>query len=339
MSGFDYSQLNPELRLAGRLIRMFNPTFTVRRMKAMKRLCRFLHGRHGKKLNYEQFRIGRTDGSKLRLCLYTPLAPKENVPGILWIHGGGYAIGAPEQDEMFIRRFVDESGAVVVSPDYTLSVDKPYPAALDDCYAALLWLRDNGERYGMRCDQIFVGGDSAGGGLTAALSLYAREKGEVSIAFQMPLYPMLDDRPTESSWSNCAPVWNTKSNENGWKLYLGDLYGAVNVPAYAAPARAADYAGLPPTCSFVGSVEPFRDEAVAYIENLRTAEVPAEFKIFDGCFHAFDLVCGKSKVAEEATAFLMENYRYAVDNYHVAQPQESGFQALCTKKDVTPETP
>jgi acetyl esterase/lipase len=320
MNGFDYTQLNPELRLAGRMIRILNPAFTVRRMRAMKKLCRFLHGRHGRKLNYEQICTDRTDGSKLRLCMYTPLVRKENAPGILWIHGGGYAIGAPEQDEMFIRRFIDESGAVVVSPDYTLSVDKPYPAALDDCYAALLWLRGNGTRYGMRSDQIFVGGESAGGGLTAAVSLYARDKGEVNIAFQMPLYPMLDDRVTESSRNNCAPVWNTKSNENGWKLYLGDLYGAADVPVYAVPARAVDYLGLPPTCSFVGSVEPFRDEMAAYIENLREMGVSVAFRIFDGCFHAFDLVCNKSKVAKKATAFLMENYRYAVENYYAAQP-------------------
>jgi acetyl esterase/lipase len=322
MSKFDYSQLNSELRLAGRLIRMVNPVFTVRRLIAMKRLCRFLRGRHGKKLNYEQFHIDRADGSKLRLCLYTPLAPKENVPGILWIHGGGYAIGAPEQDEMFIRRFIDESGAVVVSPDYTLSVDKPYPAALNDCYATLLWLRNNGERFGMRSDQIFIGGGSAGGGLTAALSLRARDKGEVNIAFQMPLYPMLDDRPTESSRNNRAPVWNTKSNENGWKLYLGSLYGAEDVPAYAAPARATDYSGLPPTCSFVGSVEPFCDETTAYIECLRKAGVSVGFKIFDGCFHAFDLVCGKSKVAEEATAFLLDNFKYATKHCFAEQPRK-----------------
>jgi acetyl esterase/lipase len=103
------------------------------------------------------------------------------------------------------------------------------------------------------------------------------------------------------------------------------LYGTADIPACAVPARAVDYAGLPPTCSFVGSVEPFCDEAAAYIENLRKARVPAEFRIFDGCFHAFDLVCGKSKVAEEATAFLMENYRYAVENYYATQPKENVF--------------
>jgi acetyl esterase/lipase len=243
------------------------------------------------------------------------------VPGILWIHGGGYAIGVPEQDEGFIQRFIDESGAVVIAPDYTLSGEKPYPAALDDCYAALLWLRDKGERYGMRSDQIFIGGDSAGGGLTAAVSLLARDKGDVNIAFQMLLYPMLDDRPTATSKENYAPLWNTKSNYNAWKLYLCQRYGSSDVPAYAAPARATDYSGLPPTCSFVGSVEPFRDETETYIQNLQEAGIKVAFKLFDGCFHAFDMVCGKSKIGKEATSFLMENFKYATQNYFAEQPK------------------
>lgn len=93
----------------------------------------------------------------------------------------------------------------------------------------------------MRRDKIFVGGNSAGGGMTAALTLYARDKGEVNIAFQMPLYPMLDDRPTKTSKNNDAPVWNTKSNIAAWKLYLGDDYGTDRVSKYAAPARETDF--------------------------------------------------------------------------------------------------
>ncbi len=173
----------------------------------------------------------------------------------------------------------------------------------------------------MRDDQIMVGGDSAGGGLAIAVSLYARDKNEVAIAFQMPLYPMIDDRMlTLSAADNDAPVWNSKSNLVGWRLYLGELFGKPSVPAYAAPARAADLYGLPPACSFVGGIEPFRDETAAYVRKLRSSCVPVHYKVFDGCFHAFDVMCPKSGVAREASDFLIDRFRYAVKNYFSGQP-------------------
>jgi acetyl esterase/lipase len=304
----------------GLAIRFVIPKFTERIFRISASAITMMKGKCRSELKYEQIFIPRPDGSKLRLCIYSPLSPKINVPGLLWIHGGGYGLGTPEQDEAFIKRFVDASGCVVISPDYTLSIDKPYPAALDDCYAALLWLKENGGKYGARDDQLFVGGDSAGGGLAAAVSLYARDKGEVAIAFQMPLYPMIDDRmDTESATDNNAPLWNSKSNRIGWTLYLGDLFGKDDVPAYAAPARADDFSRLPPTCTYVGSVEPFRDETVAYIKKLRSNGVPVSFKIFEGCFHGFDLVCPKSNAAREAVGFLMDGFRYAAKNYYAGQ--------------------
>jgi acetyl esterase/lipase len=275
-----------------------------------------MRGKHGNGLSYEQVYLQREDGTQLRICVYSPRKPIQNAPGLLWIHGGGYSIGVPEQDEKaYIKRFIDWGAGVVVAPDYTKSVEKPYPAALNDCYAALLWLRDNGEKYGINRSQIFIGGDSAGGGLTAALSLYARDKGEVSVAFQMPLYPMIDDRPTSSNIGNNAPLWNSASNELGWRLYLGPLYGKVDVPCYAAPARSTDYSALPPTFTFVGDIEPFYDETVTYIENIRKSGVPVHFKVFEGCFHAFDMVCPKTNVAKEAAALLETTFKYAVTHY------------------------
>lgn len=188
------------------------------------------------------------------------------MPGLLWIHGGGYAMGIPEQDHGFVRSFVGATGCVMVVPDYKKSLYAPFPAALEDCYLALLWLKENGKKYGMRRDKIFVGGNSAGGGMTAALTLYARDRGEVNIAFQMPLYPMLDDRPTETSKNNDAPVWNTKSNIAAWELYLGSDYGTDRVSKYAAPARETDFSGLPPTLTFIGSIDPFLAETKSYVE-------------------------------------------------------------------------
>jgi len=318
MAKISRDMIHPDLRKKVKSV-ITLPTLSLRLTKLIKIVYRFLRGSHSRMLRYTQQYIIRPDGTKLRICVHTPLKQKENVPGLLWIHGGGYAIGIPEQDKRFIRGFVQASGCVVVTPDYTLSIDKPYPAAMEDCYAALLWLRDNGAAYGMRSDQIFVGGNSAGGGLTAAVTLYARDRGDVKIAFQMPLYPMIDDRPTESSTDNNTPVWNSALNEAAWRLYLGAYYGSSEVPIYAAPGRATNFAGLPPACSFVGSIEPFYDETVAFMENLKKSGVPVHFKIFDNCFHAFDQMCWNTDIAKKATAFLIECFTYAVENYFAAQ--------------------
>ena len=151
-------------------------------------------------------------------------------------------MGAPEQNQKIINDFVLNYGCTVISPDYCLSLEAPYPAALFDCYQTLLWMKDNADAFGFNKSQLMVGGESAGGGVTLATSIYARDKGEVAIAYQMPLYPMIDDRMiTESSQNNNSPLWNTKSNINGWQLYLGDLYKTESVPAYAAPSRLTDY--------------------------------------------------------------------------------------------------
>lgn len=314
------AQLHPELRVAGNIIRTVMPRFT----RGFFKSANFFLGRVGlpdltKNICREEKYLTREDGSKLRICVYSPRVKKEKVPGLLWIHGGGYGLGCPEQDFHFVQKFVDASGCVVVAPDYTKSTVAPYPAAFDDCYKALLWLKENGGRYGMRSDQIFVGGNSAGGGLCAAVVLKARDTGDVKVAFQMPLYPMIDDRMiTASSQNNDAPVWNSKSNELGWRLYLGEVYGTDKVDKYAAPAREDDYSGLPPTLTYVGTVEPFTDETVEYVEKLRKAGVEVKFRLFEGCFHGFDLLKWTSP-AREAERFLAEGFMYAVGNYFASQ--------------------
>ncbi len=314
------SDIHPELRLVGNLIRTVMPHFTVRFFK----LANFFVDGIGipnltRGINYEEKYITGEDGNEVRICVYSPKEKKENAPGLLWIHGGGYGLGRPEQDFSFIQSFVDASGCVIVAPDYTNSMTAPYPAALNDCYAALLWLKENGADYGMREDQIFVGGNSAGGGLCAAVTLRARDEGDVNIAFQMPLYPMLDDRMiTESMQNNDAPIWNTKSNELGWKLYLGEAYQTENVSKYAAPARETDYTDLPPTLTYVGTIDPFLDETTQYVENLRAAGVEVQFTTFEGCFHGFDLL-SYSSPAKEAKQFLVDGFMYAVENYTAEQ--------------------
>jgi acetyl esterase/lipase len=315
------SMINSELRTYGRIFKLLNPTFTVSRIRIFARLTRkFLRGKSDKILDFSEQWILQDDNSQIRICIFKPKGLSGKVPGILWMHGGGYGMGAPEQGIGMAKAFIQRKQCVMIAPDYRLSIDAPYPAALDDCYTALLWMKNNADSLGIDDSQIFIGGDSAGGGLTAAISLFARDKNEVNIAFQMPLYPMLDDRMlTDSAKDNNAPVWNSKSNYFGWKLYLGELFGKGTVPEYAAPARATDYCNLPPTATFVGDLEPFRDETILYVENLRKAGVKVSFRIFEGCYHAFEQVCPKAEISKSAIGFITSEYSYAVENYFAEQ--------------------
>lgn len=315
------SSIVRELRLIGNLNRILIKEFDERFFKFGNFLMdNFMAGINlASGVNFEEKYIETTGGGKIRLCIYTPKGDYENVPGLLWIHGGGFGMGLPEQDYSFIEDFMSVTPCVIIAPDYTNSTDAPYPAAFNDCYDSLLWMRDNAQEYGINTDQLFVGGNSAGGNLCAAISLKARDTGDVNIAFQMPLYPMLDDRMiTPSSQNNDAPTWNSKSNENAWKLYLGEAYGTDKVHKYAAPTRETDYSALPPTLTFVGTIEPFYDETVEYVENLKEAGNEVKFEEYEGCFHAFDILHW-TKVSKQARGFLKEGFGYAAENYFAPQ--------------------
>ena len=242
------------------------------------------------------------DGRKIPLLILRPAAaakPREKTPGILWIHGGGYATGMAGMVYMSrALNLVKKYGAVVVSPEYRLSGRAPYPAGLEDCYAELLYMKDHADELGVNTDKLMVGGESAGGGLTVALCMLARDRGDVRIALQMPLYPMLDDRDTDSSRDNHGISWNTKRNHAAWKLYLRGVEGAP--PPYAAPARQTDYAGLPPCYTFVGDREPFYCETLTYLENLKKAGVPAHVDVYPTGFHAFDMLLPFRRISREA---------------------------------------
>lgn len=245
--------------------------------------------------------------------------------------GGGHFLGSPEM--VFIsraRRLVEEYGAVIVSPAYRLAPEAPFPAALEDCYAALLYLKIHASELGINDSQIMVGGESAGGGLAAATCLLARDLGEVNIAFQMPLYSMLDDRDTPSSRNNHAPIWNTKWNHLGWRTYLRGLkHGRdepTSTPVYAAPARETNYAGLPPAYTFVGNIEPFYCEAIDYITNLQQAGVEAPIDIYPRWFHAYDMLLPFTKMSKLAIQRFEAHYLYAAEHYFA--PQNSCEQEM-----------
>lgn len=262
------------------------------------------------------------NGRDMKILILRPTVnakPKEKTPGILWLHGGGYIVGMSEI--VFMSRalaLVKKYGAVVVTPEYRLAHQAPYPAALEDCYAALKYLKEHTTELGVNSSQLMVGGESAGGGLTAAVCMYARDKGEINIAYQMPIYPMIDDRDTDSSRNNYQPVWNTPLNHFAWKAYLGKL-PKKDVPPYAAPARQTDYSNLPPAYTFVGDAEPFYCETLTFIENLKNAGVEAKVDVYPGQFHAFDLFKPFSKATKTAIAEFEKQYLYATEHYFLEQ--------------------
>lgn len=315
------SMIDPELRLAGLLAgAVFRPS--ERFFRFVRRLDPRTHGADVPGLECEQRWIDSLDaGVRVRVRTYRPRGrPRGPLPGVLFLHGGGYAMGSPEQFARVYPMLEATRDCVIVAPDYRKSLEAPYPAAVHDCYAALRWLRQNAAALGVREDQLFVMGMSAGGGLTAAVSLMARDRGEVRIAHQFPLYPMLDHRMiTASSRDNDAPLWGSRHNRIAWDLYLRGLAGG-DVPKYASPALETDCSGLPPTTTFVGELDPFLDETVAYVERLRAAGVPAELRRHPRCFHGFDAIRPNAKISREANGFLCERFASAVDGDFAKQP-------------------
>jgi acetyl esterase/lipase len=166
-----------------------------------------------------------------------------------------------------------------------------------------------------------VGGESAGGGLAAALCMYARDKKSVRIAFQMPLYPMLDCQDTPSSADNHAKVWNTRRNHLAWKLYLRSVKNR-KVSPYASPSRCKNYEYLPPAYTFVGDAEPFYCETLAYIENLRAAGVTANVDVYPGGYHAFDLMEPDDLRSIRAAEKFCEAFLYAKTHYFAPQEKQ-----------------
>ena len=261
---------------------------------------------------------------EIGLLILHPLErPEAPAPGVLWIHGGGYQSGSAK--DVFVTRalsLVVKFGAVLVAPDYRLSRRHPYPAALHDCYASLKYLKEHAAELNVRPDQIMVGGESAGGGMAAALCMLARDRGEVNIAYQMPLYPMLDDRDTPSSRDNHAPNWNTKRNRKAWRRYLGAAWGTELVSVYAAPARQTDYRNLPPCYTFVGDIEPFYCETVDYVAHLKEAGVEAEVDVYPDWFHAYDLFFPAKKVVQDAIERFEAHFEYARTHYFAPQDEK-----------------
>ena len=263
----------------------------------------------------EHYAPGPDGAPDVRLLVFSPRKTGARRAAFLHLHGGGYVMGAPQ---MFARQcgaIIGEVGCVVVSVDYRLAPETVYPGPLEDCYAALRWLYKNSASFDVDPARIVIGGESAGGGLAAALGLLARDRGDVPVAFQLLSYPMLDDRTGTVSKTHSFTgefVWNAESNQYGWQSMLGHPTGGPAVSGYAAAARADDLAGLPPTWIGVGSIDLFVEENIDYARRLLQAGVPTELHVYPGAYHGFDLSVESAAISKQFRRDMVQALRRAV---------------------------
>jgi acetyl esterase/lipase len=224
-------------------------------------------------------------------------------PAVLFFHGGGYIFGHIDLFDGPVSRYVSASGVPMLSVEYRRAPEHPYPTPLEDAYAALRWLNEHASELGVDPERVGVMGDSAGGGMAAALTILARERGGPKIARQILLMPMLDDR-TRTPDPHIAPyaLWSYDDSATAWPALLGEAAGSPDVPVTAAPARLEDATGLPPAYIEVGQIDVFRDEDLAYATKLSRGGVPVEFHLHPGVPHEFDSIAFESDVARRAFA-------------------------------------
>jgi len=236
--------------------------------------------------------------------VHRPVGATGARPCVYWMHGGGMVLGTNRGDDLRFDDWCARYGCVGVSVEYRLAPETPYPGPMEDAYAGLSYVYRNAAELGVDPGRIGIGGASAGAGIAAGLALLARDRGEVPLAFQLLIYPMIDDRMTNTSAGWPVPIWDPGSNRYGWKAYLGDRFGTDDVPVYAAPARATDLSGLPPAYILVGTLDGFLDEDIAYAQRLNHAGVPAELHVYPGAPHGFELFAPDTALARRATAEL-----------------------------------
>ncbi len=238
----------------------------------------------------EERKIPGPEGSPdITVRIYRPEDKKEILPAILWNHGGGYVLGNLDTGEPWAGNLAKDLQYVVVSVDYRLAPEHPFPAGIEDSYAALKWVSNNADELGIDKSRIAIGGESAGAGLTAGLALLTRDRDEIDVAFQLLIYPMLDDRNVAPA-SDKLPdhfVWSRESNLIAWEAYLGHKPGGRKTSPYAAAARAKDLTNLPPAYIAVGEIDLFLNENIEYAQRLLEAGVPTELHVYPGAYHSF----------------------------------------------------
>jgi len=246
--------------------------------------------------------------------IYRPAGAQGTLPGILYIHGGGMVLGNLDGEHLTALMLTEAVGAVIVSVDYRKAPEAPFPAGPEDCYAGLTWMAAHTDELGVDPARVAVYGGSAGGGLALAVALMSRDRGGPGIAHLMAIYPMVDDTNTTPSSHEITDVglWDRAGNLEAWQWYLGDAHGTDDVSHYAAPARADDLSGLPPTFVDVGELDLFRDEDIALVTRLAQAGVPTEFHLYPGAYHASEVFAPEAALSKRIWAARIDSLRRAL---------------------------
>ncbi|MBB4956075.1 acetyl esterase/lipase [Agrobacterium vitis] len=236
-------------------------------------------------------------------------------PVILWIHGGGFIMGSAKQDDGYCIRLAQDTGATIVSVDYRLAPENPFPVPLYDCFSAFEFIHREASALGWDKRRVVIAGQSAGAGLATALTMLIRDRGLPSPQLQVLSYPMLDDRtPRAKIDGRFHRLWDQASNENGWRSYLGKTYGTEQVSELAAPARSKDLSGLPPAWIGVGTLDLFHDEVLDYAVRLEKAGVPTTLKIVQGAYHGFDVISSRTEIGRQFFESQVSAIREAINN-------------------------
>lgn len=247
---------------------------------------------------------GPVGAPDVALIICRPAGASSPVPALYCIHGGGMISGTARDALGDHLDLAESVGAALMSVEYRLAPETPHPGPVEDCYAGLLWVVENAHGLGIDEERIVLVGGSAGGGLAAAVALLARDRGGPALAGQLLMCPMLDDRNDTPSAHQMAglPMWNRQANEVGWTALLGAARGGPDVSPYAAPARAENLSGLPPTFVDVGSTDTFRSEDVDYAERIWRAGGVAELHVWPGGFHGFGGIAPNAGISKAAVA-------------------------------------
>ncbi|MBS1894921.1 MAG: alpha/beta hydrolase [Actinobacteria bacterium] len=243
------------------------------------------------------------------LRIYVPSAD-QGLPVLLWIHGGAFAFGEPDFFDSSCSELADRASAVVVSVDYRLAPEHPFPAGVEDSYAALVWVAERIAEFGGDPERIAIGGDSAGGGIAAAVTLMARDRSGPGLVYQLLAYPALADVVSNDEFSE-VQVINRPVYEHFWDLYAAAPEDREN--PYCVPIKAADLSGLPPAFVVVPEVDAMRDSQVRYADRLSQAGVPTRCEVYPGTAHGFLLATGAISRADLAMGEVIGDLRAAFD--------------------------